>query len=437
MTVDPLDTVSDTATEDPLLAHVTLAGFYPPPMGGESLHVKQLAELLRECGVEVDVVNLDRSARPSREYRSAGSRLGRMRMLLGAAGSSSVFHLHAIGHNRLSWGVIAAVALSVWVRRRAALLTIHSGVFPSYVATFGPIRSWLAGRVLRAFRRILCVNGDIAATVRALGIDPQKALVVSPFLGIRKVPCLTTADEEIATRYHPLLVAVGGGDRDPGQGLPTIVQACRGLLRRFPGGGRRVPGRPREPCSGAADGRGGRAGPCGVPGGGISRALPGAPRRERRPRPFYIRRWGFHRGSRRLGSRRTRRRERHGLPARGSPDVQEGRRGGPRGAADRDSLGGAFPPLGMVLGGVSRRYDVARVPGCGTRARSESASRRMARDATCGLAAGSLGGEVDTMRWRRIRRLVCRLLKHDIHGGYCYDCGRYLRLKAERYRVAR
>jgi len=41
------------------------------------------------------------------------------------------------------------------------------------------------------------------------------------------------------------------------------------------------------------------------------------------------------------------------------------------------------------------------------------------------------------VRWRRIRRLVCRLLKHDIHGGYCYDCGCYLRLKAERYRVAR
>jgi glycosyltransferase involved in cell wall biosynthesis len=137
----------------------------------------------------------------------------------------------------LSWGVIAAVALSVWVRRRAALLTIHSGVFPSYVATFGPIRSWLAGRVLRPFRRILCVNGDIAAAVRALGIAPKKALVVSPFLGVRKVPRLTTADEAIANRYRPLLVAVGGGDRDPGQGMPTIVQACRGLLRRFPGAG--------------------------------------------------------------------------------------------------------------------------------------------------------------------------------------------------------
>jgi glycogen synthase len=237
MSVDPLDTLPDTATDDPHPSHVTLAGFYPPPVGGESLHVKQLAALLRECGVEVDVVNLNRCARPSREYRSAGSRLGRMRMLLGAAGSSSVFHLHAIGHNRLSWGVIAAVALSVWVRRRPALLTIHSGVFPSYVATFGPVRSWLAGCALRPFRRILCVNGDIAAAVRALGIGPQKALVVSPFLGIRKVPCLTTADEAIAKRYHPLLVAVGGGDRDPGQGLPTIVQACRGLLRRFPGAG--------------------------------------------------------------------------------------------------------------------------------------------------------------------------------------------------------
>ena len=237
MSVDPLDTVQDIASDDPHLSHVTLAGFYPPPVGGESLHVKQLADLLRECGVEVDVVNLDRSARPSREYRSAGSRLGRMRLLLGAVGASSVFHLHAIGHNRLSWAVIAAVALSVWVRRRVALLTIHAGVFPSYVATFGPIRSWLAGRVLRPFRRILCVNGDIAATVRALGIGSQKALVVSPFLGVRKIPRLTTADEAIAKRYHPLLVAVGGGDRDPGQGLPTIVHACRGLLRRFPGAG--------------------------------------------------------------------------------------------------------------------------------------------------------------------------------------------------------
>ena len=237
MSVDVLDTAPHTATDDPHLSHVTLAGFYPPPVGGESLHVKQLAELLRECGIEVDVVNLNRSARPSREYRSAGSRLGRMVMLVGAAGSSSVLHLHAIGHNRLSWGVIAAVALSVWVRRRVALLTIHSGVFPSYVATFGPIRSWMAGCVLRPFRRILCVNGDIAASVRALGIGPQKALVVSPFLGVRRVPCLTTADEAIAKRYHPLLVAVGGGDRDPGRGMPTVVQACRGLLRRFPGAG--------------------------------------------------------------------------------------------------------------------------------------------------------------------------------------------------------
>lgn len=37
-----------------------------------------------------------------------------------------------------------------WVRGRAALLTIHPGVFPAYVETFGPFRSWLAGVVVLA-----------------------------------------------------------------------------------------------------------------------------------------------------------------------------------------------------------------------------------------------------------------------------------------------
>ena len=79
-------------------------------MGGESLHVKQLAELLRECQVEVDImISTDRPVRAAsiaaREPARTDQDVARRYQI------SSVFHLHAIGHNRLSWGIIAAVAL--------------------------------------------------------------------------------------------------------------------------------------------------------------------------------------------------------------------------------------------------------------------------------------------------------------------------------------
>jgi hypothetical protein len=31
--------------------------------------------------------------------------------------------------------------------------------------------------------------------------------------------------------------------------------------------------------------------------------------------------------------------------------------------------------------------------------------------------------------WRRIRRLICRILRHRVRQGYCYDCKRYRLLR--------
>lgn len=47
---------------------VVLAGFYPPPFGGESVHVWKLADRLRSEGLLKRVVNLRRGAPPSPDY---------------------------------------------------------------------------------------------------------------------------------------------------------------------------------------------------------------------------------------------------------------------------------------------------------------------------------------------------------------------------------
>ena len=93
-------------------ARVVLAGFYPPPFAGEPIHVKQLAQLLRERGLDVEVLNLNRHAPPSVEYLSAGGRWTLVRALFGRSDRDSILHLHTNGHNWKSWMMILVAALA-------------------------------------------------------------------------------------------------------------------------------------------------------------------------------------------------------------------------------------------------------------------------------------------------------------------------------------
>jgi glycogen(starch) synthase len=218
----------------PVCDRVIVVGFYPPPFGGEAIHVRQLAQFLRERGMAVDILNLNRRAGPSAEYRSARSQIGRLKMLWSQPNHSAVLHLHAIGHNWMSWVVIAVVALTVRLKGITAAITVHSGLFPAYVNTFGPMRRRLGGWLLWSFRRVVCVNPDIARAVHRLGISGPRSLVVSPFLGVPAGLMLSVADRALIDRFDPLLVAVGGGDSDPERGLPIVAYACKELLRRNP-----------------------------------------------------------------------------------------------------------------------------------------------------------------------------------------------------------
>jgi glycosyltransferase involved in cell wall biosynthesis len=213
---------------------VILAGFYPPPLGGEAIHVKQLVRLLRERGMDVEVLNLNRRAEPSTEYRSARSRLGLLMMLVHQPERSALLHLHANGHNWMSWTIIAVIALTVRLKGIVAALTVHSGLCPEYVNYFGPMRRWGAAWILRSFRRIVSVNSEILKTVHGLGIVGPQCIVISPFLGVAVASDLNDADRALTHRFHPLLVTVAGGDRDPERGLPTVAHACKQLLPDMP-----------------------------------------------------------------------------------------------------------------------------------------------------------------------------------------------------------
>ena len=211
-----------------------LAGFYPPPFAGEPVHVKQLAELLRDHGLGVEVLNLNRGAQPSSEYRSSASRSALLWKLFTAADRGAILHLHTNGHNRRSWLLILVASLAGRLRGTPTVVTLHSGLLPAYLVGFGRIARGVARWILGSFARIICVNSEIRRAVERLGITGSHIAVIPAFLGVPKSAELTPPDREIIRDFHPLLVAVAGGEKDPERGLAVVLRAVQHLVAIIP-----------------------------------------------------------------------------------------------------------------------------------------------------------------------------------------------------------
>jgi glycogen(starch) synthase len=213
---------------------VVLAGFYPPPFAGEPVHVMQLAQLLRDHGSSVRILNLNRQAIPSQDYHHSGSRLGLLWRLLTLADRASILHLHTNGHSRKSWLMILVASLAGRFRGVTAVLTLHSGLLPGYVAGFGPLKRRLARWILRPFTRIICVNPEICRSVKAIGTAGEQTSVIPAFLGAPHAPELSPQDRTLSEDFRPLLVAVAGGEEDPERGLAVVLRAVKQLVPVHP-----------------------------------------------------------------------------------------------------------------------------------------------------------------------------------------------------------
>jgi glycogen synthase len=216
---------------------VVLAGFYPPPFAGEPVHVKQLAQLLREHGLVVEVLNLNRHARPSAEYHSATRRWVLLWKLFTLADRTAILHLHTNGHSRKSWLMILVASLGARLRGTPTILTLHSGLLPGYVAGFGRARRGLARWILGPFGRVICVNNEISRAVQRLGIGGGRTSIIPAFLGVVERAELAPPDRMLIQDFGPLLVAVAGGEEDPERGLAIVLRAVQQLVALVPGVG--------------------------------------------------------------------------------------------------------------------------------------------------------------------------------------------------------
>ena len=211
---------------------VVLAGYYPPPLGGESVHVWDLAARLRARGSLDRVVNLRRGAMPSPEYVLGAGPVRLRASLARLLSCDTVLHLHTNGHNWKSWLLIGTAAAALRRRATPAVLTLHSGLSPAFLARMGRPGRRFCRAALAPFTRTIAVNEDIRTALVRLGIQDERLSVHPAFLGLppdwRNTGVLPGLDG-----FRPLISVVAGVG--PEYGLPLMLTALKELTATLPG----------------------------------------------------------------------------------------------------------------------------------------------------------------------------------------------------------
>ncbi len=209
---------------------VVVAGFYPPPAGGESIHVSKLSDHLEKHGLLRARLNLNRFSPPQKRQFPAGGPVGLPRSLLRHVQTDTLLHLHPHGHSWRSWVVAAFGALALQRSGARGVLTLHSGLAPAYLRQH-PAMYGVVVRVLAGFQRIICVNSEISDSLRDLGVASECLRVIPAFVPGRPRPPARTELARVKD-FGPLILAIVG--TGPEYGLDLLLDALPRLRAAHP-----------------------------------------------------------------------------------------------------------------------------------------------------------------------------------------------------------
>lgn len=165
---------------------VVIVGPFPPPIGGNSIHVQRLAKYCLSRGLRCRVVDPYSSIsgeEPSWLIRFSGGQLIRfVRMLVWLVlNSYQILHVHVSAMDRfLAAGWL--IYLST-MKAHVRVITIHSGSFVQRASTRPPLAKWVLATLLRKFDHIITVNEDQKNFLKAFfELEPERIHVIPAFI---------------------------------------------------------------------------------------------------------------------------------------------------------------------------------------------------------------------------------------------------------------
>ena len=213
---------------------ILLIGPYSPPRGGVQAHILALHQYLQAHDVPCEVIDLS----PQRTTNGAGiygprSALDLARLLLKLR--YDVVHLHVGGDLTSRLALLALLCATLPPRK--AILTFHSGGYPSSPAGRAARPRSLRGFALRRLSRVIAVNEEIEKWFRQVGVEPKRVGLIAPHAVPASAPDVKLPEQlqSFFETHKPVLVSVGG--LEPEYDVPLQIDALRAMRENFPQAG--------------------------------------------------------------------------------------------------------------------------------------------------------------------------------------------------------
>jgi len=163
--------------------NILLIGSYPPPIGGNSVHIARLYRKLKRLGHQTEVLDYlgcYTDNKPKDVIFLPKGILKKLFFLIRCRvklPASSLVHLHVSAFGRFKWLGPILVALFFGKKR---IITIHSGSFVTQ--TNKPIVRFHVMLLVSCFHRIITVNSEQANYLAQLGVASSKISLIPAFL---------------------------------------------------------------------------------------------------------------------------------------------------------------------------------------------------------------------------------------------------------------
>ena len=208
-------------------------GPYPPPHGGIQTNLVAIRDHLRGHGIPCAAINLTRNRKPDSDevYYPAGV-AGLLHRLLTLP--YDVLHLH-IGGN-LTTRLLGLSLICCLIPGKKAVLTFHSGGFPSSPEGQALDSKTFAAFVLRRFDAIIGVNPQIVEWMQKMGVARDRLHHIAPH-GSAVVPAanLSPSLESFYREHDPVLLTVGL--LEPEYDLGAQIEVLGNVRKRLPRAG--------------------------------------------------------------------------------------------------------------------------------------------------------------------------------------------------------
>ena len=193
-----------------------------------------IRQFLLRRGISCEAINLTRFRRPDADgvyYPKNALQL----LLLLLRLQFDILHLH-IGGN-LTSRLLALSLVCCWLPRRRAVLTFHSGGYPSSPEGRATNSRSFRAFALRQFDALIAVNSEIARFFEKCGVAPARIRLIPPhaLAAAAAEGPLPGGLREFFDSHRPLLLTVGL--LEPEYDLPLQIEVLGVVRRRYPDAG--------------------------------------------------------------------------------------------------------------------------------------------------------------------------------------------------------